>query len=106
MAPPNVSPSNVAIDQNGNYHHRDHREGEVQCTSFPKDQIKVLLLEGISTEAREYFERECFQVEVLKSSLGQEQLKQKIADVHIVGVRSKTRLTESVLQCAKRLKAM
>ena len=40
------------------------------ATSFPKDQIKVLLLENVAQTALEIFDAEGFQVEFLKTSLG------------------------------------
>ena len=38
-------------------------------TSFPKDRIKVLLLENIHPSAHELFRAEGFQLEVLKTAL-------------------------------------
>src|SRR4051812_11622781 len=72
-------------------------------TSFPKSQIKVLLLENIHPLARDSFQNEGYQVETLSSALGEEQLKEKIRDVHILGIRSKTQVTEAVLSEGKRL---
>src|SRR5947209_4085234 len=72
-------------------------------TSFPKDQIKVLLLENIHPFAHEAFKNEGFQIEALTVALNEEQLKEKIRDVHILGIRSKTQITASVLAEAKRL---
>ncbi len=73
------------------------------ATSFPKDQIKVLLLENIHPIAREMFSSEGFQVETLAGALGEAQLKEKIRDVHVLGIRSKTQVTAEVLKEAKRL---
>jgi D-3-phosphoglycerate dehydrogenase len=72
-------------------------------TSFPKDQIKVLLLENIHPLALEAFTAEGFQVESLSLALNPEQLKEKIKDVHVLGIRSKTRVTAEVLAQANRL---
>src|SRR3954453_12317145 len=72
-------------------------------TSFPKDQIKVLLLENIHPLALEAFKNENFQVETLPGALSPSQLKEKIRDVHILGIRSKTQVTAEVLAEAKRL---
>jgi D-3-phosphoglycerate dehydrogenase len=73
------------------------------ATSFPKDQIKVLLLENIHQLANKIFSAEGFQVETLSGALSEEQLKEKIRDVHILGIRSKTQVTAEVLANAKRL---
>ena len=75
-------------------------------TSFPKDRIKVLLLENIHPSAHELFQGEGFHLETLPSALGAEELARKIEDVHVIGIRSKTRLTERVLSSARRLLAV
>jgi D-3-phosphoglycerate dehydrogenase len=72
-------------------------------TSFPKDQIKVLLLENIHARAHELFTEEGYQVETLTGALNEDQLKEKIRDVHILGIRSKTQISEDVLAEARRL---
>ncbi len=72
-------------------------------TSFPKDQIKVLLLENIHQLAHEMFRGEGYQVEALSTALGEEALAERIKDVHILGIRSKTQVTEAVLSKANRL---
>ncbi len=72
-------------------------------TSFPKNQIKVLLLEGISPTALDVFATEDFQIEALKTALAPEELGKRVRDVHILGIRSKTQVTAEVLAGAKRL---
>jgi D-3-phosphoglycerate dehydrogenase len=72
-------------------------------TSFPKEQIKVLLLENVSATALEVFARERYQVEVLPGSIPSDELVKRCADVHIVGIRSKTRIEAEVFENAKRL---
>ncbi len=72
-------------------------------TSYPKGEIKVLLLENIHASARELFAAEGFQVETAKEALREDELKKKIQDVHVLGIRSKTHVTKSVLVEAKRL---
>lgn len=76
---------------------------ELKATSFPKDQIKVLLLENIHTSAQQIFASEQFQVEALKQALKEEELIEKISDVHVLGIRSKTHVTERALAAGKRL---
>jgi D-3-phosphoglycerate dehydrogenase len=75
-------------------------------TSYPKSKIKVLLLENIHAVAVEAFKSESFQVEALAGALSEEQLKEKITNVHLVGIRSKTKLTDAVLAEAQRLLAV
>ncbi|ETO34490.1 3-phosphoglycerate dehydrogenase [Reticulomyxa filosa] len=71
-------------------------------TSFPLNQIKVLLLEGIDQEAISYFVSLGFTVESIPK-ITQEELILKISDAHVVGVRSKTKLDKTVLSHAKKL---
>lgn len=77
-----------------------------QETSYPKSKIKVLLLENIHETARSIFRSEGLDLEVLSGALSEEDLIKKIADVHIVGIRSKTTITEPVLEAAQRLLAV
>jgi len=72
-------------------------------TSFPKDQIKVLLLENVSKTAHEIFSAEGFQVEALKHSLPPDELQRKLSDVHVLGIRSKTQVPAGALVDARRL---
>jgi len=72
-------------------------------TSFPKDRIKVLLLENIHPSAQELFRAEGFHLETLPGALKEDELVERIGDVHVVGIRSKTRLTEKALANARRL---
>ncbi|WP_266159853.1 phosphoglycerate dehydrogenase [Dyella silvatica] len=76
-------------------------------TSFPKQDIKVLLLEGVSQNAVESFRRAGYsQIEFHEKSLPEAELKARIAEAHIVGIRSRTQLTDEVLGQAKRLIAI
>jgi len=76
-------------------------------TSSPRRDIKVLLLEGVSASAVENFHRAGYsQVELHAKSLPEAELKARIADAHIVGIRSRTQLSEEVLAQAKRLIAV
>jgi D-3-phosphoglycerate dehydrogenase len=72
-------------------------------TSFPKDQIKVLLLENIHPSAHELFNTEGFHLELVSGALSVEELSKRIEDVHVLGIRSKTRVTDAALKNAKRL---
>jgi D-3-phosphoglycerate dehydrogenase len=73
-------------------------------TSFPRQDIKVLLLEGVSRTAVESFERAGYSnIEYHEKSLPEATLIERIADAHIVGLRSRTQLTAEVLRHAKRL---
>jgi len=76
-------------------------------TSFPRQDIKVLLLEGVSRSALDAFAEAGYsQVEPHAKALPEDELKRRIADAHIVGIRSRTQLTADVLAQAKRLIAV
>src|SRR5690606_32034053 len=73
-------------------------------TSFPKQDIRVVLFEGISQSAVDVFRAAGYeQVELLPKSLAGDELKAKLANAHIVGIRSRTQLTEDVLAEARKL---
>ncbi len=71
--------------------------------SFPKNKIKVLLLERINTIAKSIFEKEGYEIETFDESLSEKELSEKIKDISILGIRSKTIITKKVLQSANRL---
>ena len=75
-------------------------------TSFPKEKIKVLLLEGVHPAAVKLFLNKGFDnIETLERSLPETELIQKIKHVHLLGIRSKTQLTGTVLHQANKLLA-
>jgi D-3-phosphoglycerate dehydrogenase / 2-oxoglutarate reductase len=75
--------------------------------SLDKSKIKVLLLEGVDPSAVELFHQAGYsQVEYLKGALDDAELLEKIRDVHFLGIRSRTHLTESVLAQAEKLVAV
>ncbi|HEU0030900.1 MAG TPA: phosphoglycerate dehydrogenase [Kofleriaceae bacterium] len=78
----------------------------MEVTSFPKSEIKILLLENIHPVAAEAFRAEGFAVETVKGALPEAELVARAKDAHIVGIRSKSRVTPAVLDEAKRLLAV
>ncbi|OQE31538.1 hypothetical protein PENSTE_c001G08419 [Penicillium steckii] len=70
---------------------------------FATEDIKVLLLENVNQTGRDILSQQGYQVEFLKSSLPEDQLIEKIRDVHVIGIRSKTKLSARVLKEAKNL---
>ena len=71
--------------------------------SYPKNRIKVLLLEAVDPIAVQLFEEEGYQVEYLTTSLSEDELCERIKNVNVLGIRSKTQITERVIASAKRL---
>lgn len=79
----------------------------MEATSYPKEKIKILLLENISDQAVMNFSRSGYtEVEKLTKALPEEELINKIKNVHLLGIRSKTLITSKVLDAAKKLQAI
>ena len=80
---------------------------EAPKTSYPKEKIKVLLLENISEIAVRNFKKQGYtQVQKLTKALPEDQLVEAVKDVHILGIRSKSQITPAVLAAANRLQAI
>lgn len=75
-------------------------------TSFPKDQIRVLLLEKVAATAVDMLAAEGFQVETVAGALSEAELRARIADVHLLGLRSRTRVNAALFPEARRLLAV
>ena len=75
--------------------------------SLAKDKIKVLLLEGVSTTASDALNAAGYtDVEREPAALEPEDLKRRLADVRLLGIRSRTKITEEILEAAPRLLAI
>ncbi|WP_045690015.1 phosphoglycerate dehydrogenase [Hymenobacter sp. AT01-02] len=71
--------------------------------SYPKNRIRVLLLENPDPRAAELFRQEGYQVDTVPGGLDEDELVQQIEGVSILGIRSKTQVTQRVLDAANRL---
>ncbi len=74
--------------------------------SYPKNRIKVLLLENIHPLAEKILKEEGYQVETHGGGMDEQELMDRIKKVSILGIRSKTQLTDKVLAKAQRLLAV
>jgi len=75
--------------------------------SLAKDKIKILLLEGVHQSAVETLKRNGYSnIDYVKTSLPEDELKERIKDVHFVGLRSRTHINEAVLESAEKLVAI
>ncbi|RYV00710.1 phosphoglycerate dehydrogenase [Shewanella sp. OPT22] len=75
--------------------------------SLQKDKIKILLLEGVHQSAVESLENAGYDnIEYHKSSLTGKALESAIKDAHFVGLRSRTQLSEEVINSAEKLIAI
>ncbi|KAJ2797374.1 D-3-phosphoglycerate dehydrogenase 2, partial [Coemansia helicoidea] len=96
-----VKVASVPISRRDSFNARDLRTRHLK--PFDSGDIKVLLLENVSPKAVEIFKKAGYQVDYHSKALGKEALIEKIKDVHVVGIRSKTKLTEEVLSHASKL---
>lgn len=75
-------------------------------TSFPKNKIRVLLLENIHASAHALVNEQGFHLQTCSGALAEPELIEKIRDVHILGIRSKTQVTDRALAEARKLLAV
>ena len=74
--------------------------------SYPKNKINVLLLEKVDKVAFDLFKEEGYNVESLDGSLNEKDLIKKIKDVSILGIRSKTIISNKVIKSSNKLLAI
>jgi len=76
-------------------------------TSFPKEKINILFLENISDAAIRLFKQNGYvNVRKIAGALSEQDLIRELKDVHLLGIRSKTRITKKVLEAAPKLQAI
>ena len=76
-------------------------------TSYPKEKINILFLENISDVAVQHFKAGGYiNVKKLNGALSEEQLIKEIKNIHLLGIRSKTKITAKVLAAAEKLQAI
>jgi len=74
-----------------------------RALSYPKNRINVLLLENIHEHGIKKLREEGYNVTVHPAGMDEEELIEAIKDVSILGIRSKTQVTQKVLDNANRL---
>ena len=75
--------------------------------SLSKDKIRILLLEGVNDAAVEILQTAGYSnLERLPKALGDDALREAVKGVHLLGIRSRTRITPQVLEAADRLVAI
>lgn len=76
-------------------------------TSLDKSKIKFLLLEGVHQSALDTLKAAGYtNIEYLKTSLADDELKERIKDAHFIGIRSRTQLTAEIFEAAEKLIAV
>ena len=79
----------------------------MHLTSLDKSKIKFLLLEGIHESALRTLESHGYKnIQSVKGSISEQELLKKVADVHFIGIRSRTQLSEAVFSAAEKLLAV
>lgn len=71
--------------------------------SYPKNRIKILLLENVHPAAFDNLSEDGFSVETVDKAISEEELIERIKGVHVLGIRSKTQVTQKVLEAANKL---
>jgi len=71
--------------------------------SYPKNRLNVLLLENVHPVAVQLMKAEGFNVETYPAAMTEEELCERIKNVAVLGIRSKTQVTAKVLEHANRL---
>jgi D-3-phosphoglycerate dehydrogenase len=75
--------------------------------SMPRERISILLLEGISQTAVDLLKKAGYtNVTHLKTALEGQALKDALQGVHMVGIRSRTQMTEAMFEAADKLIAV
>jgi D-3-phosphoglycerate dehydrogenase len=96
----------MAVNTNGKRLREEEAESINEKTSYPKNKIKVLLLEGVSAKGIGILRDDGLNVEALKTALTEDELVERVKGVHILGIRSKTQVTQKVLEASNRLLAI
>jgi D-3-phosphoglycerate dehydrogenase len=79
----------------------------MQLTSLDKSKIKFLLLEGIHESALRTLKSHGYEnIEAVKGSTSEQELLKKVKDIHFIGIRSRTQLTDVVFSAAEKLLAV
>jgi len=80
---------------------------EKKVTSYPKEKINILFLENISkTASQKFIDAGYTSVKRLPGAMTETELIKEIKNVHLLGIRSKTKITNDVLKNAKKLQGI
>ncbi len=78
-----------------------------QQLSLQKDKIRFLLLEGVHQNALDVLHAAGYSnIDYRKTALDEDALIEAIKDAHFIGIRSRTQITEKVLEAANKLIAI
>ncbi len=78
-----------------------------KSTSYPKEKINILFLENISKSAvKKFADAGYSSIRQVSGALSENQLIKEIKNVHLLGIRSKSKISEAVLKHAEKLQAI
>ena len=102
-----VSPSNTSFHDR--YRRHRHRESFSDIRKpkilhpLENDGLRLLILENISQDAVTAFLAQGYQVDHYTKAFSEDELVEKIGSYHAIGIRSKTKITQRVLQAASKV---
>ena len=105
-----VSPSDTSFHDR--YRLYRHRRGEDSFSDVRKPKIlhpleneglRLLILENISQDAVTTFLGHGYQVDHHTKAFSEDELVEKIGSYHAIGIRSKTKITQRVIQAASKV---
>lgn len=75
--------------------------------SLEKEKIKILLLEGLHPSSVEVLQAAGYtNIEYHKGSLPEDELLEAVKDAHFIGIRSRTNISQEVIDAAEKLVAV
>ncbi|MEO8764903.1 MAG: phosphoglycerate dehydrogenase [Ginsengibacter sp.] len=78
-----------------------------KSTSYPKEKINILFLENINiTAAKKFQDAGYISIKRISGALSESELIKEIKNVHLLGIRSKSKIAKAVLDSAEKLQAI
>ncbi len=83
------------------------KKTDKKSTSYPKEKINILFLENINqTAVKKFMDAGYASVKQIPGALSENDLIKEIKNVHLLGIRSKSKITSQVLDNAGKLQAI
>ncbi|MCJ1310194.1 D-3-phosphoglycerate dehydrogenase 2 [Agyrium rufum] len=95
-----------SFQQSFQQHHTLTGRSAKQLKPFNTEDIRILLLENVNESGRQLLVDQGYQVEFEKASLPEDELIARLQNIHVVGIRSKTKITARVLRECPRLRTI
>ena len=102
-----VSPSDITFHDRFRSHHRKESFTNIRQPKIlhplENEGLRLLILENISQDAVTAFLGQGYHVDHYKTAFSEDELVEKIGSYHAIGIRSKTKITQRVLQAASKV---